>query len=195
MYDYEINHLPSSLRWWKCTSFQLLLYVIFTETETYWAGWFVANKRVLPCFLRASCLLCSFLGFSGGHGRERKQVSSSVGTVCTCHATRKMNFICCCWPLERTRVSVDSVDSSDVLWEIKDGPSCIFVSEHKNLQLAYGSCTPNWRLWPKDTILYITPLKKKKKHLTHRLSHLPCNGKSQHNTFTRYWKPRNGPRC
>ena len=35
-----------------------------------------------------------------------------------------------------------SVDSSDVLWEIGDGPSCVFVSEHKNLQLAYSSCTP-----------------------------------------------------
>ena len=192
MYDYEINHLPSSLRWWKCTSFQLLLYVIFMETETYWVGWFVANKRVLPCFLRASCLLWSFLGFSGGHGRERKQVSSSVGTVCTCHATRKMKFICCCWPLERTSLCrLEWCAVGDRRWTklyicfwTQELTACLWFMHSQLKALTQG-----------HHLVHITFKKKKKQHLTHRLSHLPCNGKSQHNTFTRYWKPRNGPRC
>lgn len=132
VYDYEINHLPSSLRWWKCTSFQLLPYVIFMKTETYRAGWFVANRRVLLCFLRASCLLCSFLGFSGSHRTWTGSRSPPLWVLCA-HVTllERWTLYAAADPWK----GQECLCRLDVLWEIGDGPSCVFVSEYSLLMV------------------------------------------------------------
>lgn len=200
LWDYEINQLFLLLNTMKMleyiTSLQFLFYLIFmkTEQETYGAGWLVANTRVLIYFWRASCLLCSFLGFCGGYGKWRGSRFPPWWELCG-EVTQLERLI--------LYVTVHSWNGHKHFYR----PDWCSVGDGSQTRLhilrltirVYSLLTtyalPIYGFWPEDTICNITPLKE----LSHRLSHIPCNGKSQRHTIykalkTKEWPKMSAPR-